>query len=244
MSNTLAASGDAAAITSAAAAAPPAVDPPQKETEQKPADAPPPLQALWSDAQQHAHKEVWGVTLADPATHVPSQIIFQKYLNANDGDLPKAKEQLKNTLDWRAKTDPSALIQKKYAKDKFDGLGFITSYTDDTSTTPDKKEVFTWNIYGGVKDIQKSFGDLDTFLEWRVALMELAMRELDLSSANTPITAEDDPYKIYQVHDYKGTSFFRSPPAVRNAAKKTVEVLAMAYPETLREKFFINVPGK
>lgn len=70
------------------------------------------------------------------------------------------------------------------------------------------------------------------------------MRELNLSSATKPITAEDDPYKIYQVHDYKGTSFFRSPPAVRAAAKKTVEVLAMAYPETLREKFFINVPGE
>lgn len=199
---------------------------------------------MWSDSQQHAHKEVWGVTLADPATHVPSQIIFQKYLNANDGDLAKAKEQLKNTLDWRAKTDPSALIQKKYSKDKFAGLGFITSYTDGVTTTPDKKEVFTWNIYGGIKDIQKSFGDLDAFLDWRVALMELAMRELDLSSATEPITAEDDPYKIYQVHDYKNTSFFRSPPAVRAAAKKTVEVLAMAYPETLREKFFINVPGE
>lgn len=69
------------------------------------------------------------------------------------------------------------------------------------------------------------------------------MHELDLASAAEPITAEDDPYKIYQVHDYKSISFLRSPPAVRNAARKTVEVLAMAYPETLREKFFVNVPG-
>lgn len=165
-------------------------------------------------------------------------------MNANDGDLTKAKEQLKNTLDFRAKSDPSTLIEKKYARDKFAGLGYVTSYTDGTAPAPDQKAVFTWNVYGGVKDYQKSFGDLDGFIEWRVALMELAMRELDLSSATKPITAEDDPYKIYQVHDYKGTSFFRSPPAVRSAAKKTVEVLAMAYPETLREKFFINVPGK
>ena len=69
------------------------------------------------------------------------------------------------------------------------------------------------------------------------------MQTLDLSSATKPITAEDDPYKIYQVHDYKSISFFRSPPSVRAAAKKTVEVLAMAYPETLKEKFFVNVPG-
>jgi len=174
---------------------------------------------------------------------VPSQIILQKYLNANDQDVTRAKEQLKNTLDWRAKNKPSELIQKKYSSDKFAGLGYVTSYPAE-GATPDNKEVFTWNIYGGVKDIPKSFGDLDAFIEWRVALMEMAMKELDLSSATKPITANDDPYKIYQVHDYKGISFLRSPPSVRGAAKKTVEVLAMAYPETLREKFFINVPGK
>lgn len=243
-SNTLAASGNAADITSSVATAPTATETPEKDAQQKSADSSSPIQALWADAQQNAHKEIWGVTLADPATHVPSQIILQKYLNANDGDLNKAKEQLKNTLNWRAKSNPSALIEKKYSKDKFTGLGFVTSYTDDTAGSSGQKEVFTWNIYGGVKDYEKSFGDLDGFIEWRVALMELAMRELDLSSAKTPITAEDDPYKIYQVHDYKGTSFFRSPPAVRSAAKKTIEVLAMAYPETLKEKFFINVPGK
>ena len=201
------------------------------------------IQALWAYAQAHDHKEVWGVTLADPATHVPSQIILQKYLNANDRDLARAKEQLKSTLDWRAKNNPSELIKKKYSSDKFAGLGYITSYPGE-GATPDSKEVFTWNIYGGVKDIQKSFGDLEAFVNWRVALMEMAMRELDLSSATKPITADDDPYKIYQVHDYKGISFLRSPPSVRSAAKKTVEVLAMAYPETLREKFFVNVPGK
>lgn len=184
-----------------------------------------------------------GVTLADPATHVPSQIVLQKYLNANDQDLVRAKEQLKNTLDWRAKNKPLELMKKTYASDKFAGLGYITSYPAE-GAAPDSKEVFTWNIYGGVKDIQKSFGDLDAFIEWRVSLMEMAMKELDLSSATKPITVEEDPYKIYQVHDYKGISFLRSPPAVRNAARRTVEVLAMAYPETLREKFFVNVPGK
>ncbi|KAK5089884.1 Non-classical phosphatidylinositol transfer protein (PITP) [Lithohypha guttulata] len=200
---------------------------------------PSPLQSLWSDAALHSHKEIWGVTLADPSTHIPSQIIFQKYLNANDGDLDKAKEQLKSTLDFRAKTNPAGLIEKLYSKDKFAGLGYITSYTG----TSKPKAVFTWNIYGGVKDIQKSFGDLDAFIDWRVALMEMAMHELDIASATEPISADNDPWKIYQVHDYKGTSFLRSPPAVRNAARKTVEVLSTAYPETLKEKFFINVPA-
>lgn len=74
--------------------------------------------------------------------------------------------------------------------------------------------------------------------------MELAVRELDIAKATRPITADEDSYKMFQVHDYKGVSFLRSPPAVRTAAKKTVEVLAMAYPETLKEKFFVNIPGK
>lgn len=206
-------------------------------------DATSPLQVLWAETQSHAHHEIWGVNLSDPATHVPSQIILQKYLNANDGDLEKAKKQLKDTLDFRAKQTPIALLQKYFSKDKFAGLGYVTSYGGETAT-PDTKEVFTWNVYGSAKDIQHSFGDLDVFLEWRVALMEMAMQELDLSSATKPITSEQDPYKIYQVHDYKSISFLRSPPAVRSAARKTVEVLAMAYPETLKEKFFVNVPGK
>lgn len=208
---------------------------------QKEADSP--IQALWADVQAQQYKEVWGVTLADPSTHVSSQIILQKYLNANDQDLAKAKVQLTSTLEWRAKNKPSDLTKKKYSSDKFAGLGYITSYSAE-GAAPDSKAVFTWNIYGGVKDIQKSFGDLDAFIDWRVALMEMAMQELNLSSATEPITADNDPYKIYQVHDYKGVSFLRSPPAVRNAAKKTVEVLSMAYPETLKEKFFINVPGR
>lgn len=243
--SSLAASGNAAAIASNAVAAPTQIIATGEVKEElKEGTKQDSIQALWSNAQKHTHKEIWGVTLANPSTHVPSQIILQKYLNANDGDLTKAKEQLNNTLDWRAKLNPSELIEKKYAKDKFTGLGYITSYPDSSNTTPEAKEVFTWNIYGGVKDIQTTFGDLDAFIEWRVALMEMAMRELDLSNATKPISTDDDPYKIYQVHDYKGTSFFRSPPAVRSAAKRTVEVLAMAYPETLREKFFINVPGK
>lgn len=201
------------------------------------------LEELFRSAKASSHPEIWGVVLADPATHVPSQIVFQKYLNANDGDLVKAKDQLKKTLEWRAKNKPLELIKDSYSKEKFGGLGYITSYTDSTSSGVEGKEVFTWNVYGVVKDFGKTFDDMDAFIDWRVALMEMAMHELDIGSATLPITAENDPYKLYQIHDYKSISFFRSPPAVRAAAKKTVEVLALAYPETLREKFFINVPA-
>ncbi|KAL8303343.1 hypothetical protein RB597_005101 [Gaeumannomyces tritici] len=199
-----------------------------------------PLKDLWTTAQAHTHKEIWGVSLTDPETHVPSQIILQKYLNANDGDLAKAKDQLTKTLDWRAKTKPLELLEKKHNKEKFSGLGYVTTYTTDTGSKA--KEVFTWNIYGSVKSMDDTFGKLEDFIDWRVALMELAVHDLSISTATERITAEQDPYKIYQVHDYKSISFLRQAPAVKAASKETITVLAANYPELLKEKFFINVP--
>jgi phosphatidylinositol transfer protein SFH5 len=121
---------------------------------------PAPIQQLWLIAKAHDHKEIWGVTLADPETHVPSQIVFQKFLNAYDGDLEKSKDTLSKTLDWRKSTKPLELLSKAHAKAKFDGLGYVTTYGTAFPDSPEGKEVFTWNIYGGAKDINETFGDL------------------------------------------------------------------------------------
>ncbi|CAK7270883.1 Non-classical phosphatidylinositol transfer protein (PITP) [Sporothrix epigloea] len=206
-----------------------------------------PIQALYTAAKEHGHPEIWGVTLADPATDVPSQIVFQKYLNANDGSLDKAKDQLLKTLAWRAKTKPLELLARAYNRDKFSGLGYVTSYTAEDGTydpaAPETREVFTWNVYGSTKSIDQTFGDLQEFLNWRVALMELALQELSLATATKAITADYDPYKIYQVHDYKSISFLRQSPHVKAASTETIKVFAQNYPELLKEKFFVNVPA-
>lgn len=118
-----------------------------------------PLQQLFAAAKAVGHPEIWGVTLADPDTDVPSQIVFQKYLNANDGDVAKAKDQLTKTLEWRASTKPLELLTKAFPKAKYDGLGYVTIYGDVAHA--ESKEVFTWNIYGIVKDMEKTFGDKD-----------------------------------------------------------------------------------
>jgi hypothetical protein len=81
------------------------------------------------------------------------------------------------------------------------------------------------------------------FIEWRVALMELALQELAISTATQAITAEFDPYKIIQVHDYKSISFLRPSPQVKSASTATIKIFAQNYPELLKEKFFVNVPG-
>ncbi|KAI1262875.1 CRAL-TRIO domain-containing protein [Xylariaceae sp. FL1019] len=205
------------------------------------------IQELWACAKAHEHNEIWGVTLADPATHIPSQIVLQKYLNANDGDLVKSREQLTKTLDWRKKMQPLDLVKQKYSKEKFGTLGYVTTHSSDGNdkSDPQGREIFTWNIYGNVKSIDTTFGDLDEFIRWRVALMEQAVHELNLASATKPITSDPDadPYKMFQVHDYKGVSFLRQAPAVKSASTETIRVFATAYPELLKEKFFVNVPA-
>ena len=47
---------------------------------------------------------------------------------------------------------------------------------------------------------------------------------------------------MIQVHDYFGVSFLRMDPSVRAASKAAIETFAMAYPELVKEKFFVNVP--
>jgi hypothetical protein len=73
--------------------------------------------------------------------------------------------------------------------------------------------------------------------------MELALQSLDLPSATKPITADHDPYKIVQVHDYKSISFLRQSPHVKAASTETIKIFAQNYPELLKEKFFVNVPA-
>ena len=75
--------------------------------------------------------------------------------------------------------------------------------------------------------------------------MELAVQDLKMKDATTVIDydGEKDPYQMIQVHDYLNVKFFRMDPAVRAATKKTIDVFSTAYPELLREKFFVNVPS-
>jgi hypothetical protein len=44
------------------------------------------------------------------------------------------------------------------------------------------------------------------------------------------------------VHDYLNVSFLRMDPAVKAASKEVIQIFSMAYPELVKEKFFVNVP--
>lgn len=71
------------------------------------------------------------------------------------------------------------------------------------------------------------------------------MQDLKMKDATQVIDydGEKDPYQMIQVHDYMNVKFFRIDPSVRAATKKTIDVFSTAYPELLREKFFVNVPS-
>jgi len=75
--------------------------------------------------------------------------------------------------------------------------------------------------------------------------MEMAVQDLKMKDATSVIDydGEKDPYRMIQVHDYLNVKFFRMDPSVRTATKKVIDVFSTAYPELLREKFFVNVPA-
>ncbi|KAK2733632.1 Non-classical phosphatidylinositol transfer protein (PITP) [Myotisia sp. PD_48] len=189
--------------------------------------------------EKTGHNEMWGVPLKD-SDHVPTVNTLIKFLRANEGNVRTAEEQLTKALEWRKTMDPLSIVENmQFPSSKYKNLGYVTTYSDEQ----DAKSIWTWNIYGAVKNIDATFGDLDEFIKWRVALMELSVRELNLAEATTVIDYNgEDPYQMYQVHDYQNVSFLRMSPTVRNASRETISVFSMAYPELLREKFFVNVP--
>ncbi|KAK2035368.1 CRAL/TRIO domain-containing protein [Colletotrichum zoysiae] len=258
-----AAAPDAAAPEVAAAAAkqqqqqpeqPEQAAPADQKTEANPGDKPAaekpvekaqtPLASLFDKLPgilgEAKHNEMWGVQLSD-STHVPTTVVLQKFLRANDNDVSKAADQLQKALVWRRDTNPGKLLDDvSFDKKKFGDLGYVTTHKDSQG----KDMIITWNIYGAVKDKKATFGNVDEFIKWRAALMELSVRKLGLDKVQAPIPdGGEDPYQMIQVHDYLNVSFLRMDPAVKAASSETIRVFAMAYPELLVHKYFVNIPA-
>ncbi|KAI5795310.1 CRAL-TRIO domain-containing protein [Peziza echinospora] len=193
------------------------------------------------------HNLIWGITLSATAP-IPfhTTLILQKFLRANFNNVEGAYTQLLDTLKWRKEYNPEAAVAEEFSEAKFGGLGWVSKLKVGEGV----EKVVTWNIYGACKDTKKTFGDLDSFLRWRIALMELGVNALELPKATVPIpdynpTAPGtalDPYQMIQLHDYQTVSFFRLDSATKAASKKTIEVMAHYYPELLSSKLFVNVP--
>ncbi|KAI9845577.1 MAG: Non-classical phosphatidylinositol transfer protein (PITP) [Sclerophora amabilis] len=217
---------------------------------------------LPSILEEAAHSEIWGIVLSTSTTtssekSIPftTALILQKFLRANENDVDKAAAQLTGTLRWRREFDVRKAVEEEvFDHDTFAGLGYVTvvdrqSEDEEGEGQEQGKEVVTWNIYGAVQDKKRTFGDLERFLRWRVALMEKSLSHLSLASARAgPIPdyntggADADPYQMTQVHDYLSVSFLRMDPAVKAASQRTIALFQAHYPELLSRKFFVNVP--
>ncbi|BGP36930.1 Non-classical phosphatidylinositol transfer protein (PITP) [Rhodotorula kratochvilovae] len=219
------------------------------------------LPAIVSSASGHAR--IWGLTLA-PAADGAAQasfgtlLVLQKFLRAHVGDVDRAAEALERTLIWRREfgleTDGAGGGAEggKGDETRFEGLGWITRVRFEEGG----EVVVTWNIYGAAKDDLKGvFGDLDSFLHWRVNLMERGVAAIlkPVLEATTPeqeaalepipdYSEGEDPYQGYQVHDYMDISFLRMDPSVKAASKATIALMSAHYPEWLSRKFFVSVP--
>lgn len=176
------------------------------------------------------YTEVYGVTLV-PEGSFGTKLILQKFLRANANDLLKAKEQLAKTLKWRKDFQPLKAKEETFSQTKFGGLGYITKL-DGVPGSENKVDICTFNIYGAVKDNKETFGDIEAFMRWRVALMESSVAELGLAEATKPIPdfgKGPDPYQGFQVHEYLNVSFLRQDPHVKAASKKAIEVFGAYY---------------
>ena len=143
------------------APAKPSVSVPEKEGA---ASATTPLAKLLKELpaiiKEADYDEMWGVTLADDS-HIPTTIVLEKFLRANTQDVSKAKAQLIEALKWRKRMEPSKLLEAEYDSAKFGDLGYVTTYQ---AADAKSKEIITWNIYGAVKDIKATFGDVQECL--------------------------------------------------------------------------------
>jgi hypothetical protein len=137
----------------------------EKVEKQAPADPPStPLARLSSELPsiiaEAGHGEMWGIQLQDES-HVATSIVLEKFLRANiidkKKDVAKAKAQLIEALKWRKKMEPKKLLEEtEFDAANFGGLGYVTVYPQAIG-----KEIVTWNIYGGIKDKQATFGNVE-----------------------------------------------------------------------------------
>jgi hypothetical protein len=103
------------------------------------------------------YTEMWGIELQESETHVQTSIVLEKFLRANNKDVAKAKAQLIEALKWRKTMQPQKLLEDtEFDNAKFGSLGYVTTHT----TASGAKEVITWNIYGAVKSVKKTFSDI------------------------------------------------------------------------------------
>jgi len=108
------------------------------------------------------YSEVYGIELSPENNPFHTKLILQKFLRANADDFTKARAQLLATLKWRKEFQPLKAMAETFSADRFKGLGYIVTL-DKVPESTNERDVVTFNIYGAVKDIKNTFGDIDGY---------------------------------------------------------------------------------
>src|ERR1039457_3990472 len=78
------------------------------------------------------HSEMFGVPLVpispDAEPDVPTRIVLNKFLRANNNNVDRAGAHLTAALVWRRSTDPLTLANKVFSREKFESIGAITAH--------------------------------------------------------------------------------------------------------------------
>ncbi|KAM0280131.1 hypothetical protein ACHAQH_004203 [Verticillium albo-atrum] len=166
-------------------------------------------------------------------------IVLKKFLRAADDNVDMALEHFSQALKWRKQNDPSGKLTRLFDPKKFGDIGFVTRHRTDEGGG---RVVMMWNLYGVIRDVDATFGDIDEFIDFWVGLMELAVRELDLSKAPAPMPENGpDPYRIIQVHDCAGSDPFAVYPRIKEAIAQTIDIFQANYPELLAYHHFVRL---
>lgn len=146
--------------------------------------------------------QLWGVRLnSQDRNHAPTKVILNKFLLSVKGDIKKARKKLINAILWNQRSIVDENLIDFAFPERFSNLGFVTCHrpiAEDQSTV-----VVMWNLWKNLVDQKEFYRDKqDHYYPWRMALIELAIRNLALNNVTkVPKYGDPDPYTIAQVYD-------------------------------------------
>ncbi|KCV72755.1 hypothetical protein, variant [Fonticula alba] len=240
-----------------------------KDADETTAESAAAVEPAATEAPAPLASSLWGVDMSTltearetPATAAQltsaQRLLVIKYLRARQGDASAAADALLATLVWRHAFGVESLMASPTAEDIAVAAadGVLNPHVGRIAGIDREGHPVCWSHYGSRLDTGKLLetpGFEGLFLRWRISLIERAMLMLDFQGDWSLVGADTCPHglgthdtlMLTQVHDYEGVGLFSSmgrDARIKALTKEVISLMSDHYPETLRRKFFINVP--
>ncbi|KAL9225622.1 hypothetical protein vseg_001524 [Gypsophila vaccaria] len=193
-----------------------------------------------------ANVSIWGVPLlpakcsqgTGTGTGTETDVVLLKFLRAREFRVTESYQMLKKTLAWRRQHfkiteedhDPGLALEE---------LGMRSASAAYMSGTDRENHPVCYNIFGVFSDhklYQNVFGSeaqRETFLRWRIQLMESSLQKLDFRP-----TGSSSILQVYDLRNCPGP--FKT--EIRIDTFKAIALLQDNYPELVAKNVLINVP--